>query len=85
MYVVTAGLDGLDPMPRNRALLTLRAVNSVNMVFGAKMPASVTFSAPGITRWSSAVTGVMLAGTVFRSAASRSAVTMTGGRITLGD
>ena len=35
MYVVTPGLFGLEPTPRNRGLLSLRAVNSLKNVFGA--------------------------------------------------
>ena len=41
-----AGLAGLEPMPRKRALLTLRAVNSVKTVFGAKIAASVIARRP---------------------------------------
>ena len=35
MSVVMPGFAGLDPMPRNVALLSLRAVNSEKFVFGA--------------------------------------------------
>ena len=37
MKVVTAGLPGLEPMPRNLGLLSFLAVNSVKMTFGAKI------------------------------------------------
>src|SRR5687767_7689438 len=70
-------------MPRNRALLTLRAVNSVNREFGAKITASVI----AITPESAIVfdvTAVTLPGTLLMSVASFSAVTMTVGRVTLG-
>src|SRR5688572_32411467 len=78
-----AGLAGLEPMPRKRALLTLRAVNSVNSEFGAKMTASVIARNPEslIVR---AVTAVTLAGTSLTSADSFSAVTTTVGSVTDG-
>src|SRR5436190_22359397 len=79
-----AGLPGLAPMPRNRALLTLRAVNSVNTVLGAKIAASVTALKPA-SRIVAAVTAVTLAGTSFTSAGSFSAVTITVGSTMLGD
>src|SRR4030095_11510302 len=79
-----AGLPGLDPMPRKRALLTLRAVNSVKTVFGAKIAASVIARRPAFSIVA-AVTAVMLAGTSLISDASLSAVTMTVGRTMLGD
>ena len=46
MNVVTAGLFGLEPMPRKRALLSLRAVNSLKNVFGAYCAASLTLRTP---------------------------------------
>ena len=79
-----AGLAGLEPMPRKRALLTLRAVNSVKTVLGAKIAASVMARSPELAMVC-AVTAVTLAGTSFTSAASFCAVTMTVGRTTLGD
>ena len=79
-----AGLAGLEPIPRKRALLTLRAVNSVNTVLGAKIAASVSVRSPELAMVS-AVTAVTLAGTSFTSVASFCAVTMTVGRTTLGD
>ena len=82
--MVIAGLAGLEPMPRKRALLTLRAVNSVNTVFGAKIAASVRVLMPESARVA-AVTAVTLAGTSFTSDASFCAVTITVGRTTLGD
>src|SRR4030095_7755109 len=36
------GLLGLEPTPRNRGLLSLRAVNSLKKVFGANHPAWLT-------------------------------------------
>src|SRR5687768_11432797 len=78
-----AGLPGLEPMPRKRALLTLRAVNSVNTVLGAKIAASVIERRPA-SAMVAAVTAVTLAGTSFASAASRSAVTTTVGRTMVG-
>ena len=36
-YVVMLGLAGLDPTPRNRGLLSLRAVKSEKWVFGEKI------------------------------------------------
>ena len=44
--VVIAGFAGLEPMPRNRGLLSFRAVNSVNETFGAKIAASLTMRMP---------------------------------------
>ena len=46
MNVVMAGLFGLEPMPLMRALLSLRAVNSVKDVFGEKRAASLTIRIP---------------------------------------
>src|SRR5688572_3470919 len=78
-----AGLAGLEPMPRKRALLTLRAVNSVNSEFGAKITASVIARNPE-SLIVCAVTAVTLAGTSLTSADSFSAVTTTVGRVTVG-
>ena len=78
-----AGLAGLEPMPRKRALLTLRAVNSVNSEFGAKITASVIAINPESVMVFD-VTAVTLPGTFLTSVASFSAVTMTVGRVTLG-
>ena len=82
--MVIAGLAGLEPMPRNRALLTLRAVNSVKTVLGAKIAASVTDNNPA-SRTVVEVTAVTLAGTSLMSEASFCAVTMTVGGTMLGD
>ena len=46
--VVIDGFAGLAPMPRNRALLSFRAVNSVKWTFGAKTPASLTIVDAGV-------------------------------------
>ena len=70
-------------MPRNRALLTLRAVNSVNTEFGAKITASVIARNPE-SLMVCAVTAVTLAGTSFTSADSFSAVTTTVGNVMVG-
>ena len=79
-----AGLLGLEPMPRKRALLTLRAVNSVNTVFGAKIAASVMARSPESVIVC-AVTAVTLAGTSLTSVASFCAVTITVGNVTVGE
>ena len=39
MYVVTPGFAGLEPMPRKRALLILRALRSEKYVLGEYTPA----------------------------------------------
>src|SRR5688572_20066814 len=78
-----AGLFGLEPMPRKRALLTLRAVNSVNTVFGAKIAASVMARSPESVIVC-AVTAVTLAGSSLMSVASFCAVTITVGNVTVG-
>src|SRR5262245_26923709 len=70
-------------MPRKRALLTLRAVNSVKIVFGAKIAPSVTDSSPE-SAMVDAVTAVTLPGTSLILVASFSAVTMTVGSTRLG-
>ncbi len=69
MNVVTAGLPGLEPMPRNLGLLSFLAVNSVKLTFGAKMPASLTIRMPA---WSmvSADTAVTLTGSFRASSGS---------------
>src|SRR5262245_51378498 len=75
MYVVTPGLFGLELMPRNRALLSLRADQSVMSVFGAKIAASPTES----MRARSSVpldTAVRLAGTVWAFSGTFAAVTV---------
>ena len=78
-----AGFAGLEPMPRNRALLSLRAVNSVNNVFGAKIAASLMARSPESVIVC-AVTAVTLAGTSLTSVASFCAVTITVGNVTVG-
>ena len=70
-------------MPRKRALLTLRAVNSVKTVLGAKIAASVMARRPE-SAMVCAVTAVTLAGTSFTSVASFCAVTITVGRVMRG-
>ena len=72
------GFAGLELMPRNRALLNLRAVNSEKNVFGAKIAASLTMRAPE----SASVcfdTAVTLTGTFWASSGSFVAVTVTVG------
>ena len=72
------GLAGLELIPRNRALLNLRAVNSEKNVFGAKIAASLTMRAPE----SASVcfdTAVTLTGTFCASSGSFVAVTVTVG------
>ena len=64
-------------------MLTLRAVNSVNNEFGAKITASVIAINPESVIVFD-VTAVTLPGTFLMSVASLSAVTMTVGRVTLG-
>ena len=77
------GLPGLAPMPRKRALLALRAVNSVKNVFGANSAASLTMRTLLSVRVS-AVTAVTLPGTLRMSVGSFCAVTTTGGRVKRG-
>src|SRR5688572_25552115 len=43
-YVATAAFAGLAPMPRNRGLLNLRAVNSVKYTFGANRSLTILAS-----------------------------------------
>src|SRR5262245_23619084 len=82
-YVVTPGLAGLAPSPRMRALLNLRAVNSVNVEFGANTPASLMAVMPAFSIVSE-VTVVTLTGSVLGSAGSFCAVTVIAGRLTFG-
>ena len=79
--VVTAGLPGLEPMPRNRGLLSFRAVNSVKLTFGAKIPASLTIRMPARSMVS-AETAVTLTGSLRGSSGSFCAVTVTDGSVT---
>ena len=81
MYVVIAGLAGLAPIPRNRALLSFRAENSVKIVLGAKSAASLTMRIPArsIVSFETAVT---LTGSFCASSGSFCAVTVTGGNAT---
>ena len=44
--MVIAGFAGLAPMPRNRGLLSLRALKSVKKTFAAYSPASRRLVAP---------------------------------------
>src|SRR5687768_6694732 len=78
-----AGLAGLEPRPRNRGLLNLRAVKSVQYVFGARRDASpMVVSPPFHSGWSG--TSEMLTGRFCGSAGSFWAVTVTVGRVTAG-
>src|SRR5688500_9032643 len=70
-------------MPRNRALLTLRAVNSVNTDCGPKITASL-IARSHETLMGRAAHAVTLADTTSTSADSFSAVTTTGGSVTVG-
>src|SRR6185503_1096225 len=81
MNVVTAGLFGLEPMPRKRALLSLRAVNSLKKVFGAYCAASLTLSTPAFSMVSW-VTAVTLTGASWTFSGSFCARTVTVGRRT---
>ena len=81
MNVVTAGLPGLEPMPRNLGLLSFRAVNSVNVTFGAKIAASLTIRMPARSMVS-AETAVTLTGNLRASSGSFCALTVTDGRVT---
>jgi hypothetical protein len=76
--VVTPGLFGLEPTPRNRALLNFRAVNSLKNVFGAKMAASLTLRTPSASSVSPG-TAVTLMGTFWGSSGAFCAVTVIGG------
>ena len=78
MNVVTAGLFGLEPMPRKRALLSLRAVNSLKNVFGAYCAASLTLRTPALSSVSR-VTAVTLTGASWMFSGSFSALTVTVG------
>src|SRR5262245_56052591 len=72
------GLAGLEPMPRNRGLLSLRAVNSLKKVFGANHPAWLTLlNAPALNV--SLETAVTLTGRFAGSSGSFCAVTVIGG------
>ena len=78
-----AGLAGLEPMPRKRGLLSLRAVNSVKTVLGASNAASLTMRMPALAMVSRG-TAVTLTGTDFTSAGSFCAVTITVGSVVVG-
>src|SRR5438093_2915294 len=75
------GLAGLAPMPRKRALLNFRAVNSLKNVFGESAPASLTLLTSSDVN-QSADTAVMLSGRSWGFAGSFCAVTSTGGSVT---
>src|SRR5262245_7924205 len=77
-----AGLLGLAPIPRKRALLSLRAVNSLKKVFGANQPASLTLRNPAAVRVSPS-TGVTLTGSVCGSSGTFCATTVIGGSVTV--
>src|SRR5262245_62312383 len=72
------GLAGLEPTPRNRALLSLRAVNSLKNVFGENHPAWLTPVKPSATIVSLG-TAVTLPGSVPGSCGLFCAVTVIGG------
>ena len=77
-YVVMLGLAGLDPIPRNRGLLSLRAVKSEKCVLGEKIATSRTVETlPFVS--ASPDTAVTLTGSVCKSAGSFCAVTVTVG------
>ena len=78
---MTPGLDGLDPMPRMYGLLTLRALNSANRVFGEKIEASPTELKPALSSVSR-FTAETLTGSRWMSAGSFCAVTTTCGSVT---
>src|SRR5688572_1479930 len=61
MYVVTPGFAGLEPMPRKRALLILRALRSEKYVLGEYTLASLMFVMPEDVSMSQ-VSGVTLSG-----------------------
>src|SRR6187549_1524662 len=69
-------------MPRNRALLSFRAVNSLKYVFGANQPAWLTELRPADISVSPS-TAVTLNGSVWGSSGSFCAVTVTGGSDTV--
>ena len=73
-----AGLFGLEPMPRKRALLSFLADHSVKTVLGAKIAASLTMwmPAPSMVSFGTAVT---LTGTRCLSSGSFWASTVTVG------
>src|SRR5688500_8447257 len=83
MYVVTAGLAGLDPMPRNRGLLGMRAVKPEKYGFDAYIAASPRVVMPPYQSASSG-TSVTLTGSCCGSAGSFCAVTVTVGSVTDG-
>src|SRR6266850_2600481 len=72
------GLLGLDPTPRNRGLLSLRAVNSLKKVLGANQPAWLTLLSPAAVNVS-LDTAVTLTGRFAGSCGSFCAVTVIGG------
>src|SRR6266850_3365638 len=72
------GLAGLDPTPRNRGLLSLRAVNSLKKVLGANQPAWLTLVSASAVMVSF-TTAVTLIGRVAGSCGSFCAVTVIGG------
>ena len=69
------GFAGLDQMPRNRGLLSLRAVKSENCVLGEKMAASRTRDTPAFASMAPE-TAVTLTGSDWGSAGSFCAVTV---------
>jgi hypothetical protein len=77
---VTPGLLGLAPTPRNRGLLSLRAVNSLKYVFGANQPASLTLCSASCISVS-LETAVTLTGRFAGSSGSFCAVTVIGGSV----
>src|SRR5262245_60876307 len=77
------GFAGLEPTPRTRALLSLRALNSLKKVFGENQPASLTVRESSATSQSRNIT-VTLSGSACGSSGSFCAVTSTGGSVTRG-
>src|SRR5438128_2100587 len=74
------GLPGLDPTPRKRGLLSLRAVNSLKNVFGANQPAWLTLVKASTVNVS-LTTAVTLTGRFAGSCGSFCAVTSIGGNV----
>src|SRR5262245_47718421 len=72
------GLLGLEPTPRKRGLLSLRAVNSLKNVFGANHPAWLTLLNASAVNVSFA-TAVTLTGRFAGSSGSFCAATVMGG------
>src|SRR6266446_10930438 len=74
------GLVGLAPTPRNRGLLSFRALNSLKKVFGAYHPAWLIAFSP-FSNSVSLETVVTLTGKFCGSSGSFCAVTVIGGNV----